>query len=150
MDFFIRRSRVAQSVCILFFLSTGCFGQSEARTNCLSYEPTVVKLSGTLIRKTFPGPPNYASVSRGDKPETYWLLNLPQPVCVDQDKTSADLNPAQKDVRVIQLVVPQKFYKKYKQLVGKKIIATGTLFGEFTGHHHTSVLLTVIDLTKAE
>ncbi len=27
--------------------------------------------------------------------------------------------------------------------VGKKVLATGTLFGEHAGHHHTPVLLTV-------
>jgi len=34
--------------------------------------------------------------------------------------------------------------EKYdKALVGRKVVATGTLFRAHTGHHHTKVLLTV-------
>src|SRR5262245_14381421 len=70
-----------------------------ASSHCLSYEPSVVKLTGTLVRKTFPGPPNYEDISRGDRPETYWLLVLSRPACVDADKAQPDLNPAHDDIR---------------------------------------------------
>ena len=43
---------------------------------CRSYEPAVVALHGTLVRKTFAGPPNYHDIRKGDEAETYWLLNL--------------------------------------------------------------------------
>jgi hypothetical protein len=48
--------------------------------DCLSYEPSVVRLTGTIVRETFPGAPNYASVEQGDKPEVYWFLNLSRPI----------------------------------------------------------------------
>ncbi len=38
-----------------------------AQGDCLSYEPTEVRLTGTISRKTFPGPPNYQSIRKGDK-----------------------------------------------------------------------------------
>ena len=41
-------------------------------------------------------------------------------------------------------------YKEYIDLVGKQVTATGTLFGEHTGHHHTPVLLTVRQLAEAK
>ena len=129
------------------------FGPALAQTPtspCLSYEPGAVKLSGILVRKTFPGPPNYEDIHRGDRPETYWLLNLPQPVCVDEDKRDPDLNPAHDGIRIVQLVLTGEAYKKYKNLVGKRVVATGTLFCEHTGHHHTPVLLTVNALARAE
>lgn len=137
---------------ILVFLSvvTPSHGQPIARSTCLSYEPSVVRLTGTLVRKTFPGPPNYADIHRGDKAEVYWSLILSRPVCVDQDNTQPDLNPAHKDIRELQLVIPAEFYTKYKSLVGQHVSISGTLFGEHTIHHRTSVLLTVKTLAKAD
>jgi hypothetical protein len=129
---------------------TACLGQAASGDSCLQYEPSVVKLTGTLIRRTFPGPPGYESVRGGDRPETYWLLDLSGPVCVDEDKVKPDFNPAHNDVRRIQLVLDSKAYKENKGLVGKRVAATGTLFSEQTGHHHTPVLLVVSTLAKAE
>jgi hypothetical protein len=45
----------------------------------LHYEPTVVKLSGTIIKKTYPGPPNYESIKNGDAREDGIFLKLDQP-----------------------------------------------------------------------
>ena len=118
-------------------------GQTKSETGCLSYEPTVVRLEGTLIRKTFAGPPNYESVRKGDRAETYWLLRLVRPICVDRDKKDPDVNPGHSDIRVIQLVINPQFYKTHAKLVGKHVVTTGTLAGGITGHHHTAVLLTV-------
>lgn len=141
----------ASAVCMVVGISFAtALAQTPSSRSCLSYEPAVVKLSGTLVRKTFPGPPNYENIHRGDRPETYWLLKLSQPVCVNEDKSEPSLNPAHDDIRSVQLVLTGEAYKKYKTLVGKRVVATGTLFGEHTGHHHTPVLLTVSGLTHVE
>jgi Domain of unknown function (DUF4431) len=123
--------------------------QTTHQSGCLSYEPAVVTLSGTLVRKTFPGPPNYESVIHGDKPEISWFLDLPESVCVKEDGAEPDLNPKQSAIREIQLVLQPQQYVQHKALVGRKVVATGTLFGEHTGHHHTPVLLTVRTLEAA-
>src|SRR5215470_13099408 len=110
--------------------------QAQNPAGCLPYEPSVVELTGTLIRETFPGPPNYESAQHGDAPEVYWLLRLSRPICVDADKTEPGLNPEQKDVRRIQLVFSDaKVYKTQRALLGKGVLARGTLFGAHTGHH---------------
>jgi hypothetical protein len=124
-------------------------GQSTPQSRCLSYEPAVVTLSGTLVHKTFPGAPNYESVKKGDKPETSWFLNLPESVCVNEDKTEPELNPKQSGIHEIQLVLQPEQYQQHKGMVGRKVLATGTLFGGHTGHHHTPVLLTVRTLNEA-
>jgi hypothetical protein len=117
---------------------------------CLSYEPTVVKLTGTIISRTFPGPPNYESIKGGDEPETYWLLVLRRPVCVNEGQPG-EFNEAKKGIRRIQLVFhSEDAYDKYRHLPGKRVVATGTLYAGFTGHHKTPVLLRVNTLRGAK
>jgi hypothetical protein len=102
----------------------------------------VVELTGTIVRKTF--------TDAQDRPETYWVLELSRPICVNQDPKEPDLNHAQKDVRLIQLVFPdQNMFVTYKDFLGKKVIAKGTLFSGISAHHHTPVLLTISTLRIA-
>jgi len=118
---------------------------AQKPSGCLPYEPVVVELKGTIIRRTFPGPPNYESVKRGDRPEVVWLLILREPICMQEDKNDPGINIAQTDIREIQIVFSEADgYKKYQSFVGtaKTVIVTGTLFGSHTGHHHTRVLIT--------
>ena len=117
---------------------------------CKSYEPVVVELSGKLVSKTFAGPPNYQDVHKGDAPETIWLLKLDSAICVDQDRTQPDLNPAQKNVRSVQLVLDQAAEARARSLLGKRVQTAGTLFAAHTGHHRTPVVLTVtyLDLPR--
>ena len=128
---------------IILIWTTSALSQSTTQSQCLSYEPAVVTLSGTLVRKTFPGPPNYDSVKKGDRPETGWFLDLPKSECVNESKTEPDLNPKQSGIHEIQLVLQPEQFQHHKGMVGRKVLATGTLFGAHTGHHHTPVLLTV-------
>jgi len=96
--------------------------------------------------RPFGGPPNYHDIRKGDEAETYWLLNLDSPICVNEDKAEPDLNQAQKNVRRVQLVLDQGAYEEFKAQLGSRVVATGSLFGAHTGHHHTPVLLRVNSL----
>ena len=140
----------ATATCGLILLLSGinCIGQ-VVPTGCLSYEPSVVALHGVLIRKTFAGPPNYSDIRKGDKAETSLFLNLDWPVCVNVDKSEPDLNPSRKNISRVQLVLEVGTYGRYGALLGKTVLATGTLFGAHTGHHHTPVLLTVNSVEQA-
>jgi hypothetical protein len=133
-------TRATGILCLFVSLSfSSVLAKSQNRSACLSYEPSVAELTGTIVRKTF----NDAQ----DRPETYWVLKLSRPICVTQDQKEPDLNYAQKDVRLIQLVfLDQKMFVTYKDLLGKKVIAKGTLFAGISAHHHTPVLLTVSTL----
>ncbi len=133
---------------ILFISITTSVGQSPTQSQCLSYEPAVVTLGGTLVRKTFSGPPNYESVKKGDSSETSWFLDLPESVCVNESETEPDLNPKLSGIHEIQLVLQPEQYQRHKGMIGRRGLATGTLFGEHTGHHHTPVLLTVRTLDE--
>jgi hypothetical protein len=62
---------------------------------------------------------------------------------VEESKSEPDLDPGQDGLNSVQLVLQYGDYKKYDFLLGKRVIAKGTLFGAHTGHHRTSILLTV-------
>jgi len=135
---------------ILIFVA--CLGQTWAQSKpaCYDYEPVEVKLTGTIISRTFPGPPNYESIREGDEPETYWLLRMPKAVCVNS-REPGDIYEAKTNIHRIQLVFSSEAaYKTYGRLLGKRVRATGTLYARFTGHHKTPVLLTVTSLARAE
>ena len=119
-----------------------------AQGDCLSYEPAEVRLTGTISRKTFPGPPNYKSIRKGDKPETYWVLHLAKPICTTAD---AD-NDAESGVMDLQLILTGKQYALYKKFVRRKMRVTikGNLSHAITGHHHTPVLMQVVNITEPQ
>ncbi|HEV7376730.1 MAG TPA: DUF4431 domain-containing protein [Pyrinomonadaceae bacterium] len=112
---------------------------------CLSYNVAGVQLTGTISRKTFPGPPNYESVRRGDKPETYWILHLARPICT----TAGVDNDAESNVTEIQLILTPKQYALYKKFVGARarVRVTGKLLHAISGHHHTQVLLELASMS---
>ena len=127
---------------ILFlFIST----ISASAQNCLSYDADGVELTGTISKKTFPGPPNYESIKKGDKPETYWVMHLAQTICT----TASGDNDAEKDVTDLQLILTQKQYALYRKFVGGKsrVTITGKLSHAITGHHHTPVMMEVTSIS---
>lgn len=109
---------------------------------CLNYEPVPVFLRGELIRKTYPGPPNFESVADGDAAETGFYLRLNKPVCTLESKADSD-NVAQKNIRLVQLVRDKEGYAHWRPKLGKTVTVKGTLFSPFTGHHHAALLMTV-------
>jgi hypothetical protein len=119
-----------------------------AAQDCLQYEPAVVHLTGTISKKTFPGPPNYESIKGGDQRETYWVLHLARPVCT---KVSGD-NEAETGVTDVQLILTRKQYALYKKFAGRKdpLTIKGQLSHAMTGHHHTPVLMEVLSITEPQ
>jgi hypothetical protein len=120
---------------------------SAAVQSCLSYTGRV-QLSGSLVRRTFPGPPNYQSIAAGDLPEIYWLVRLDKPICVDPDADDP-LNASAAGVTAVQLVLTLEQYHVYGDLIGHHLSVEGQLFSAFTGHHHTPVLLEKVTFVKA-
>lgn len=117
--------------------------QAEATGPCLNYEPEVVTLEGILARETHPGRPNYESIADGDEPETIWVLQLDEAICVTE---SDELSPAETGQTAVQLVLTATQYDQYRTLMGKRVRATGTLFHSHTGHHHKALLLTTAEI----
>lgn len=121
---------------------------SGERQACLSYEPAVVTLTGRITKHTFPGPPNYQSVRRGDAPEVTWVLHLTRPVCVERGQDEID--EAEANVTDVQLALEPVEYTRYRNLLNQAVVVRGKLFHSHTGHHHTKVLLDVNDIKKSK
>ncbi len=117
--------------------------QASAQKNCLSYDKDAVSLTGSISKKTFPGPPNYESIRKGDKPETYWILHLAKPICT----TASGDNDAEKNVTDLQLILTEKQFAHYRRFLGRRARVTGRLSHAITGHHHTPVLIEVTGIT---
>ena len=133
------RKTYVRLLALFLLLLLNSFDASAQRQECLAYEPTVVQLIGTINKKTFPGPPNFESVRKGDKPETYWVLHLPDTVCM---QPTADYD-AVDAVTDLQLILTQKQYALYRKFLGRRVNVTGKLLQAHTGHHHTPVLMEV-------
>ncbi|GAB1596434.1 DUF4431 domain-containing protein [Lysobacter claricitrinus] len=107
-----------------------------ARAGCLRYEPDVVTLSGTLLTRTFYGPPNFGEDPATDSKERQVLLRLDAPICTITSADREDVAEAdQRDVTLVQTDLDLRPY------IGKHVRVQGTLFHAITAHHHTSVLI---------
>jgi hypothetical protein len=119
---------------------------AQPSPHCLEYEPKTVALEGKLVQQTFAEPPNHESQASGDAAETYFILELKQAFCLNASKSTPAINGAQADVTRVQLVITQREYREYASWIGREVSVRGELFEGHTGHHHTSVLLTVKDI----
>lgn len=128
----------------LLFLSLS-FGTNPVVT----YEPSIVELTGHLDLQTFPGPPNYESIKNGDEIERHFYLTLDAPVDVlPKEKHPTVDNPdPERNVKIMQLAInseDEALWKRFRKAgKGGRIKVTGTLFHRFTGHHHSRILLSV-------
>ncbi|MDP6980257.1 MAG: DUF4431 domain-containing protein [Myxococcota bacterium] len=131
-------------VAIVVFLALLVPASAAAR--CLKYEPAIATLEGSLSTRVVPGPPGYVSVARGDMPETIVMLKLDASICVLSDGSSYYNIRSHGKVEEVQLEVPLVEAKRW---AGKKVRATGSLFGAHTRHHRTPVGLRVAGLRAA-
>ena len=120
------------------------------------YQPEKVTLTGKLFLKTFPGPPNYESIKRGDRPERAWYLKLDKKIDVLLNKNIPAMgnDEDERNIELLQLAISYQkkefkgFEKKFP--VGSRVKMSGTLFRMFTGHHHTRVLLDLEKLVRID
>jgi len=119
---------------------------SPCFARCLSYEPKRVTLTGEVVHRKLPGPPNYRSVVRGDRPESVYFVVLDQPVCVSADPTSRRNSRSHAGITEIQLLISPV---EGSSAAGKRKRISGTLSSAQSGYHRTPVLLTVKEMNPA-
>jgi len=118
---------------------------SQAAQGCVVEEEEIV-VHGQLSRETFAGPPNYESVQKGDKAETYWIITIPDPItfCPLADPNGAP-HPVG-SVNRFQLVLTADQPGLRQALIARHAHVKGRIFVAHTGHHHTAALIQVTEI----
>ena len=104
----------------------------------------VEELSGVLISKVFPGPPNFDSIENGDYPEAGWILKL--------DNQSINILAASmrldgsEGIDEIEIETEKSFNGDLQRCVGRRVICRGILRDAENAHHHTPLLLSACRL----
>jgi hypothetical protein len=112
----------------LVLLLTAASRSASLNAQCLYYGDA--SLTGRLVQQTYPGPPDFESVTKGDAPLVIWILQLDTGVCILSSDPSY---PNVYNEREIQLVLGNDQYARtdryaqYRHLLGKKIVVTGRL-----------------------
>lgn len=125
---------------LFFFASTLCFAENKTAY----FEPKETTLTGVITVLTFPGPPNYESIKKGDKAEKgpYLILKSPINIVLAPHEKQSGNDAATNNVQVIQLIVlNDKDWNNIKK--GNTVQITGSLSSPITGHHHARALLDV-------
>lgn len=105
---------------------------------CPSFLGREWEFTGHLVNHISPGPPNFKSLSSGDKPLTRWYLQLPWPACFAEYKFLPRL----------QLALKPEEVERYRQFLGKEIRVRGTLEEGAAGHHTTALVVNVSSLVR--
>jgi hypothetical protein len=148
---------LAAAMMIVFLIgcSGTCLGQRRA-ANKASREPVYkcdtdgVQLQGTIIARTFYGPPGFGETPAKDAREEALLLKLSRPITVEpvegaKAKDSASLNTF-KHVREVQLFVNSTQTAEARKMVGLNVVALGTLHEAVAPTEHTDVSMDVKSL----
>lgn len=99
------------------------------------YEDQVLTLKGFVWREAFPGPPNYDSFET-DRIEIYWMLVLPEPICLLVNNFETEETMKIENIKKLQLCVDPEFYNSNREIIRTDVELTGKLFMSITGHHH--------------
>jgi hypothetical protein len=113
---------------------------------CVGEEDEIV-VYGELSRQTFAGPPNYESVTRGDKAETYWILTVRgNPVTFCPLANGNGKPGTLGSVNRFQLAIDENQPALRQALIARYALVRGRIFVAHSGHHHTAALIRVAEL----
>jgi Domain of unknown function (DUF4431) len=137
---------------LMIFAAMVGASQAQARQQ-LSYEPTKVELSGTVVNQQFYGPPNFGEDPKTDRKVQVLELKLDAPVDVvaipptgignDTYKhRGADAESAY-DVKHIGLVDLQYPANHLDAFLGQRVAVSGVLYHQDNALQYTEILLIV-------
>ena len=93
-----------------------------------------INARGNIILKQFYGPPNYGETPEIDKIESYYVLQLNEPITFTHGYIT-------ETVKEIQLIITDN--KNIELNIDWNYIVTGNAFFAETGHHHTPIIIIV-------
>lgn len=108
---------------------------APAEAECLATGGESVTLEGRVTLRTFPGPPFFASVARGDAAEREFMLLLDEPLCVAA--------PAARGLRELHVLLSSDIELQALSNLERRVWLSGQLVPGSTRRHRTPVLLRV-------
>jgi hypothetical protein len=139
-------SNAYKYIALIFLVSIN--NQSYAQTvNCYNYEPDKVILCGKIVKQVFPSSPNYDSLNKSDKKDTCWILTLKKYICIAGKKDN-DIDVFEKDIKNVQLIFLENSFNKYHKMLNQKVLVSGSLTHQISGHHHTKILFIVNSIDR--
>ncbi len=107
-----------------------------------------VKLEGTLSERVFYGPPGYGETPDKDAQEKVFVLTLGQAITAvpteDAETKGSSSLSIQRNVRTVQLFIfPSAKREQAGKLIGKTVVATGTLNEATAPSEHLKVSMRV-------
>lgn len=137
------------AVLLAFYLGT-CAAQQATASGTSSnyrYDTPGIRLEGTLAERKVYGPPGYGETPAKDERDTILILKLTHAISVEptanaEANGSASLDP-EKNVLEVQLFVDRSRTAEARKLLGKAVIAQGTLNEAAAPSQYTKVWLDV-------
>ena len=131
----VRDSKAKMRIAAAMFLALIWTSVATA-SECPTFAGREWEFTGHLMNRVYPGPPNYESVTSGDKPVTRWYLQLPWPACFAEYR----------HLTKFQLSLTPQEVDRYRLFLGKEIKVKGTLEEGVAGLHTTSLVVKVSSL----
>lgn|GEM_PF-2479394 len=121
--------------------ASGQLGGEAAASGCIDVSGAQARVSATglLVRRTFPGPPNYASIAEGDEEERTFILELPETACIEDGNEFAD--PRERVATVHVSARDAALMKALGTAAGRRVTVSGAGFAAHTGHHHAPLVV---------
>ncbi len=136
---------LSSSFLVLVAVGAPVLARPGVTDSCYHYRPAPASLTGRLIQRTLPGPPNYQSIARGDRPQVVDLLILETPICTIPDYKDSPNTDAFQGQDTVQVRRAESTWREVRRLSGRRVVVTGTLAEWALGPDRTPV---VIDPTE--
>jgi hypothetical protein len=148
----IRSTKRSSAVLAMGILLSGCPVACSAQKAApvvgavsYRYDTAGIRLEGTLTERKEYGPPGYGETPSKDEKTTILVLKLSHPITVQpaanaEANGSTSLDPV-KDVREVQLYIPKPQVSDARKLLGKVVVAVGTLNEAAAPSQYTKVWL---------
>jgi Domain of unknown function (DUF4431) len=126
-------ARTAAAMCLALTWASG-----SAADGCAPFAGREWEFTGHLVNRISPGPPNYESVTSGDKAVTRWYLQLRWPACFAEYRY----------LTRFQLALKPEEVDRYRPLLGKEVRVKGTLEEGAAGLHTTALVVHVSSVDR--
>ena len=121
-------NRDMQKLLVAILLLSATARPASLTAECLHYGD--VRLTGRLVQQTYPGPPDFESVTKGDEPLVIWILQLDYVVCIGSSDSSYSRAYNEREIQLVLGNDPYArtdAYAHYRYLLGHRIAVTGRL-----------------------